>query len=479
MATLIDIRMPSVKTNTKNMLDFASATKQAHAAVQQLQSSAGMGTGLPGGGRRVSGSGGSGGSSSAGPAQNYANAVARVNSAMAQGTLTFDDQYKLLQASNRLQRANNAMNKSSMGATGKAVSSLIYSTRIGAGADGLSAMPLIGKMVSTIGALAVEAPEAAAALAVLAVALSGVILAAQAAKYGVDFAQAQIAGGGSATQTSQLIGLGTAMGMGPGAMTGAAHGMNSWMAGNPYAASVGQRGGFGPNYMGSFGDTNDTARLLKAIESMMRMSDKDAQKFALGGPLEQMLWLKRVDPGTLKGAEDASSAMQSPDNQKKAATATVEFNTAMTKLQLILIDIGTKTLPMVIEGLDAMALDLDYFEAGIMSVQKVLSLIPGLGIDAPTDKDWSDIEAQIDAHRKRVKGVDATGVDHSSSAQLTDAVNRNTDAINNNSKQLTQNQQTYGGAGYAKGGVPNRWFAPNSPYADAAHAHISQGQMPG
>lgn len=355
-----------------------------------------------------------------------------------------------------------------------ALKQLVYSTRVGAGSGGMSVMPLVGNLLKAVASLGPEAE--AAVLAITAVAAAMTVMAQagmKAAEYGVGFTQARYLGGGSAAETAQLGGYGSAAGVSSQQMAQMAQAYNQALMNNPYAAAKAAAGGYSPNYAGAFGtdrDIDDTRRLLAGLRDMLSTRrDSDAIRMARGTPLEQLLWMRQADPAVINQAMATSQMQLSPDQQREAANAQIMLNTAMTQMQIIMVQLGQMVLPWLIQNLSYVIAafmmarqEIYMFQMAMYEVFKWLhdhtgGLVPSGAKPTTGFDDYN--RQQADAQ-----------------ARQTDATERNTDAQVQNTRALNNHRQVFGGEENAKNSLPDKYFQPNNARYTKDQIHL--GQIP-
>lgn len=424
-----------------------NAARQINAVTQaakQLQAVSGGSGGGSGGGSRASGN------------SSQANA-------MKQQAQMVRAQAQLINAQTAYGKAVQRANQSQQSPGAKALKNLIYSTRVGVGANGVSVMPLVGNLVKMMAQLGPEGEVAAVGLGLL---VSQIVLMAaavqKAAAYGKEFASAYFAGGGSMSQTSGLVGIGAAAGIGPEQIAGMAQSFNQSIQSSPYALAQAQKNGFGPNYNGSFGNINDTERFLNGLKYILRsdISDDVARRTAKGNELQQFLWMRKASSGVVEGAMNAATAMQTPKLVQKQVDAQILLNTAMSQSQMLLVMLGNDVLPTankflayVVDNFQTIAYWAKLAEATLLPIMNWLetlaNLLPNSGGDNIKKK------AQLDAEQ-------------------TKATRDLTKSMDNVARVLTNDRQVFNGG-------PNAGNAVNKQYwrgTAANRAAIHMGQIP-
>ena len=351
----------------------------------------------------------------------------------------------------------------------KNLRTLIYSTRIGfGGGGGPSVMPLVGTLFKMLGSLPPVIQVVVDLLLLLTAALTAAI--ASAIQYGTNFAKAYFIGGGTASQTAALSGIGGAAGISATQMAQMAQQYNQYLMSNPYAGARAAAGGYSANYAGPYGDQNDTRRFLKGLQDILnpKTTDRQAIAAARGGPLEGFLWMRKADEGLRQFAFNLASIQSSEANQKEAANAQLQWNVALQQGTILMVQLGNLILPAVNAqltiwldlirlarmGFDELVIGMYLFLKWLHDVAHV-----GPGSDKPQEA-YADLE-RLKAHQ---------------SAKNTDAIDRLTDATNQNIRALNNQRQVYGGGENAANALPQKYFQPNN--YGYSRSQIALGQIP-
>lgn len=412
------------------------------------QAASGLNTALKGG----RASGGSGG-----PLSDVTAAMKRFQTAQSTGVGVFDAQVNLLRKQSALQRAMSQVNAGPFDKFAKSLTGIVYSTRVGVGSGGLQVMPLIGKVVGSIGELGPEMLALAAALAILAAAAAITVTVIEAGmKYGVAFGQAQFSGGGSAAATAQLGAFGAMAGMGIGQISGLGKSYNQYLMTNPLGAAAAQGRGQGPNYVGAFGNIDDTDRLIDGLRNILfNPSTEAVRRQNYGGPLEQFEWMRNASPDVKNKFFQQEQFEQSPEQLQRTANAQIELNIALANLSQVAVKLS--------EGVD-----WDAVNTGLSLVGDALK---DIAIAAPSAANAIENLASAAARQIPVIGgflgnlmdsINALfghGSDSSAKAQA-DAQNRHTDAMYNHARALDNARNVYNGGPNARGAVGNGYFVP-------------------
>jgi hypothetical protein len=453
--------------------DVARYAQAAQSAVKNIGPIAVIGGGS---GSGASGGRGGGGRGSGGPMT-----IAQAMRLQAQG---LNAQSSLIQAQRRAQRLAAPQQTPAQ----KAFRNLVYSTRVGVGANGqMSVMPLIGNLVKAIGTLGPEAELAATAIAGLVLVMTAVEqVAMHAAEYGKGFSQSYYGGGGTPAETAKLGALGRASGFSQQQITDMARAYGEALKNNPYALAQAAAHGYAPNYAGPFGDIDDTRRFLAGFKDIMHAANDDiARRLARGTPLENLIWMRDASPDVREGAIKNLEQNLTPEQRRADADALIKFNEAMGDLDRELVKLGNMTLPAVSAGLGALDKILSgYINSPWMNPANWAGT-PGDGSPGggpPGSRhgglpDWvNHLPKWINPFGKGPE-TPAQKAEAEKQARMqanTDAVNRNTDATNNNTRQLNGQRQVYGGGPGAQAALPGQYFNPNNPTRD----QIRLGQIP-
>lgn len=436
-----------VNMQLTGLTQVANQARQAVPAFKQLQQALqGMGGASGNGGTRMS---------SRGP---WANAIqAQKNYAAAQQggnpVQQFDAYVDMLRKQASLNRALNQATGSG-NSWSKSLGRMVMSSRIGFGKNGLSVMPLVGQLIPALAKLGPYGIAAAVAISALAVHIQ---LLMKQIEFAMSFANAYFQGGGTMAQTGQLIGAGIGLGLSPAQMTQAANQYNESLKANPYANAMAQQGGYGPNYVGPFGDINNTQRFLKGLEAMLNAkTDDQARRMSMGTPLEGMEWARNLSPESKKQLMNDQHFQQSPDQLKAAAEATFQFNKAAGDLQ---------------QTLNTFAPDVAAVAAFLAAIAPIADILLKISMYLNPFYDlYILIKAIIDL-------VNGAGPDEEKNKQEIDAQVKHTDAMNNHARALDNASHTFGGGPGAANFAPYRGeFQPGHKGTSTHQIHL--GQIP-
>lgn len=364
----------------------------------------------------------SGGSQAGGPLASYIKSIQNLNKAVASGNSVsiFDAQVRNMRAWTAFQKAQSQLGGNGLGNFAKSFQSLVYSTRIGVGSGGVQVAPLLGKVAGMLGMLGPEAMIAAAGLMIMAQAMQAAM------KYATEFGQLQLSGGGTSGQTAALAAFGAGSGLGIGAMAGLGKSYNQYLTTNPMAGGYAQSHGFGPNYVGAFGDINDSGRLLAGLKDLLfNPNEESVRRRNYGGPLENMEWMRNASPGVKAQLFKQQQVMQDPKFIQDATDAQIQLNIAMSNFQILLVSLA--------KNIDWKVLNYE--------LKFLADVFEGLANHhLPDFSNLADDKAQAEM----------------------DAQNRHTDAMNNHARALDGARHTYGGdsAGPA---VNSGYYSPTTP----------------
>lgn len=371
----------------------------------------------------------------AGPLRGLGGAQAALQSAIASGnpTAIFDAQYRLRQAQNRAQRAQNAMappdpNKDFMQA--------LMRTRFGTGMlGGLKGMPL-GRDIMKLGGMgsqAVQALMGGGGLAKMApmlgtlltnpITIAAITVAASAAAsaaLGVNALRIQgkylsgyaVAGGtNGALRNANLIAGATGMGSGADAARRLQSGIGSGGIGMAYAAQAGINPIGGP-----FGDMNYAEKLRRYNQFVMKSRSFDEARRraeAAGTPeLAQNYFLSDESKGRLNrlgaGAMNPARMRETAEFRLRLA----EVNDQLDQLQMKL---GANGIPLVMNALKAIGPSLDRTVAVLNAANEVneaiMSAIRWMAAKLGLDMTESDQQSR-EKHRKAMEEHTRAMKDH-------------------------------------------------------------------
>jgi len=437
----------------------AAQAKQAAQAFQQLQASTKAIR------SRSGGTGGTGGAARSaqprGPWNNLLQAQQKYATALTAGNPvnTFDAYINMLKKQATLQRVMTQATGNG-NRFGKAMGNMIMSSRLGIGAGGVSAMPLVSKLIPALAELGPAGIAAAAGVALLTVEIA---LMMKQMEYAISFANAQLQGGGSAGQTGRLIGAGAALGMSPQQMAQAANQYNQSLQNNPYAAARASQKGYTPNYVGPFGDTNDTKRFLKGLEDFMHeRNDHAARAMSMGTPLEGMGWVRNLSEKSKQEVLHDQAFNQSPEQLRAAAEAQKSLN---------------ETLALLQQSLNKLAPDLKIMAQALSALIDLLhpkDAAAGLSPAWEFQK-WFDKKFHPDQYKKDLEREG--GINAQKDQQDRESRDRHTEAMNNHARALDQATHTFGSSPSADKAFPHRgYLQPHE--ANATRRQLGMGQLP-
>ena len=274
-----------------------------------------------------------------GPAQRLLKAQQDLIRANQSGSpmMIMDAKYNLGRAQARFNKAFNPQPPDFM----TSLRTFIRSTRFGAG--GVS--PLIGRGMDLLTSGTGMSPKVAGALSVAAVG-AGVAITAltKAAKFAadglMDFSNLRYSTGSTYGQASQLKGIGMALGLDMG-------GLSRTLATADYTAQsrLGISNPMGGTY---YGNLNEGADLLRAIEALRKMSEPDAIRSARAAGLEGVLPLRDLNEGEW---QQLKKSMEDMKPSAQDTSAAMKYNVEMAKMTTELQKLATSTLPLVTAGI--------------------------------------------------------------------------------------------------------------------------------
>ncbi len=358
-----------------------------------------------------------------------------------------DAQYRLAVATKAVQRAQGVINPQN--SMGQALKNLIFSTRVGAGAGGLSVAPLVGRLLQ----FASHGGPAGMAAAAVIMAVTALASAAhKAAEFLNEVASARYVGGGTAAETGQAAAIGAAVGMSPGDMARAARQLADRLATDASAmALAGQHGirdPLGNNPIS--GGLNKMRNLLKTIDAIANMtSEADAMRLARATGLESFLGLRDLSSETRRQVMAATAEMFGKDQQQAAAEYRAQ--TGLLALEMNKLLIG---LTPAVKDVADLARELGPLVGLIMKLS--LATMPLIWLFRILAAAVRALKAAWDKLTGNDKGTKKDG--------LKDAVDDNTDALNAATSTM---RQIFGGGDRARGALPGNLRGQNMIFRDS------------
>lgn len=299
------------------------------------------------------------------------------------------------------------------------LTNLFNSTRVGFGGGGFNAMPLIGSIAKMIGPEATVITALVGALGALEAAVTQTANA---------FTKLEFALGSNGSVSSRLAGIGAGVGMSPEAVGAASARFQSTISNfnDPVAVSTALRMGiFNPPR--PFGGVDEGKNLLKAIEELRAITDKEEQirraRILKLEDFSQYYSMSQTQADFMKGQQNFRSTIFDPQFQQDAADLAGAFSGLKDAVMNLLAAIGKPMMHALAEILDDLATFINSLAAAINYfdpiLRKIITVAQDLGAASPF-KAWHDLNAPMN---------DALN-DHK------DSIDRNTQALNANTQAL-------------------------------------------
>lgn len=314
----------------------------------------------------------------------------------------------------------------------------------GGGGGGLAGLPMLTRLVrGGAGGGAVTAAVAGV------VALNAA--AQKAARSLNDFRDSQTTGGGTASETARMQGMGVSPGL--------ARSFSDRISSDPTAAAFAAQGGVYD--FGIFDDTNKAAKLLKWADALRRMSEAEATRAARATGTEELLKFRDVSDKTMQQLkEDAEirARLFTPAMTRSAR----EYEMQTQRLATAFDTLSTRASAPVITGLTTV------FEA----VTGFLNQVSGFS--------WAGLRQNMSGQGARVGGgwlapPIISGSARAGADRQASATERNTQAIIQLNASLRAGVHGAGaGSDMARGALPGAWrgragWAFGNSYADIAN----------